>query len=338
MGRNKVDVGIKWQIIGMYKTGKPSREIGRQLGVSKTCVNQTVAKFLATGSVIDLPRVGRPRVTTPREDRTLAIIAKKNRTASIPTIQRQYLDRTGLAISRMTCSRRLRSQGLYSHVALKKPFLTDISRRNRRIWCSQKKNWGMERWNKVLFSDEARFQLFPNQRIRVRRTSTEKFLPECLSPTVQGGGGSVMIWGCFSGIGTGILRFTDGTMNSAEYISTMKDNMLPSAKKLHNNYFVYQQDNAPCHKSRATMKWFEDNEVPLLTWPSRSPDLNPIENLWRYMGMKLRPCKPKNRNELREALSTIWNDITVEQCQKLVNSMPKRVRLCHRAGGGPIDY
>lgn len=112
----------------------------------------------------------------------------------------------------------------------------------------------------------------------------------------------------------------------------------PSAHYLHNNYFVFQQDNAPCHKSRATIAWFEENGIPLLQWPSRSPDLNPIENIWRIMGMRLRAYKPNNLQELRELLSTIWNGIPVQQCRNLVNSMPRRVRLCLRAGGGSIDY
>ena len=63
-----------------------------------------------------------------------------------------------------------------------------------------------------------------------------------------------------------VLRFIQDTMNSEEYIQTMKDNMLPSAQKLHNGYFVYQQDNAPCHKSAATMEWFEQEGIPLLEW------------------------------------------------------------------------
>ncbi|KAJ8885368.1 hypothetical protein PR048_011565 [Dryococelus australis] len=122
----------------------------------------------------------------------------------------------------------------------------------------------MEMWGKVLFSDESRFQLFPNQRVRVKCTTTEKFLPECLSIAVQGGGDSVMIWGCMSANGTGILRFINGSMDSKECTSTMKGNMIPFAEKLHGCYFVYQQDNAPCHKSRTTMYWFKDNEVPVL--------------------------------------------------------------------------
>lgn len=338
MGRKSVKEEVKWQVIGMRKCGLSFRVIASKLGISKTCVENTVNKHAMTTTVSDARRSGRPKVTSPREDRTISGIAKRNRRAAIPTIQREFQEKTGKSVSPMTCSRRLRSAGLHSYVAIRKPLLTSISRKNRRIWCRSKKNWRMERWGKVLFSDESRFQLFPNQRIRVRRTPTEKFLPECLSPAVQGGGDSVMIWGCMSQNGVGILRFISGSMDSKEYISTMKENMIPSAEKLHRRYFVYQQDNAPCHKSHATMQWFEDNEVQLLEWPSRSPDLNPIENLWQIIGTRVAAYRPANRHELREAISTIWNNISVQECQKLVQSMVKRVQLCLKAKGGPIDY
>lgn len=238
----------------------------------------------------------------------------------------------------MTISRRLGEAGLQSYVPLKKPLLNNTHKRNRRNWCKTRKNWYMEHWGKVMFSDESRFVLYSSRKVRVRRTPTEKFLPECLVPAVQGGGSSVMIWGCMSAAGTGILRFIDGSMDSQEYIETMKDNMLPSAQKLHNGYFVFQQDNAPCHKSAATMAWFERKGIPLLPWPARSPDLNPIENLWNIIGLRVASRQPRNVQELREKISEVWNEVTPEECQKLVQSMRKRVQMCLKHKGGPIDY
>ncbi|KAJ8884806.1 hypothetical protein PR048_011002 [Dryococelus australis] len=255
------------------------RVIASKLGISKLSVKQAINKHTKSATVADLPQSGRPKITPPREDRTIAGISKPHRRASIPTIQRELQEKTLKSASPMTCSGRLRSAGLESYDAIKKTFLTAISCKNRRIWCKSKKNWRMERWGEVRFGDESRFNLFPNQRVRVRSTTNEKFLPECLTPAVQGGGDSVMMWGCMFANGTGILPFINGSMDSKEYIRTMKDNMIPSAEKLHGRYFVYRQANAPCHKSRATMQWFEGNERPVLEWPSRSPDLNPTENL-----------------------------------------------------------
>lgn len=338
MGKKSVSESIKWQIIGMSRCNQTQREIAAKLGVSKTCVLNTIKTFQTSGGVAEKPRTGRPRITSRREDRYIGKLAKQNRKSSASQIKRNFLSRTGCVVSRSTILRRLKSQGLFSYVPLKKPLHTAQSRKVRRNWCRSKLNWGMEHWCKVLFSDEARFQLHSSRKVRVWRTPTEKFLPACLQSTTQGGGGSVMVWGCMSAKGVGILRLISGSMNTTEYVSTMNENMLPSADKLHQRYFVFQQDNAPCHKSRVTQQWFESKDIPVLEWPPRSPDLSPIENLWNIIGHRLGMYKPTNVHELRESIAEIWNSISDSDCLNLVRSMPNRIRACIKNAGGPIDY
>ncbi|KAJ8891891.1 hypothetical protein PR048_004447 [Dryococelus australis] len=197
----------------MRKCGMSYRATASKLGICKT--KQTYEERHC--SRLAAERSGRPKIASLREDRTIAGSSRRHRRTSIPIIQRGFMEKTCKSASPMNCSRRLHSAGLGSYVAIIKPLQTAISGKNRRIWCNTKKNWRMERLPKVLFSDESRLQLFPNQRVRVRRTTTEKFLPEYLSPAVQGGGDSVMIWGCMSANGTGILRFVNGSMDFKEY-------------------------------------------------------------------------------------------------------------------------
>ena len=190
----------------------------------------------------------------------------------------------------------------------------------------------------MVFTEESRFELFPKRKVRVRRTATERFLPACVAPAVQQGGESVMVLGCITFEGPGELHFVDGSMNSDSYCRIMEEVMLPCVTRLLGESFILQPDNAPCHKSRQTMQWFADNDVEVLPWPARSLDLNPIENIWNTMAQRLAKKKPSSKNELRLMLAHLWRQITKDECLKLIDSMPKRVKECKRARGGPIDY
>ena len=83
---------------------------------------------------------------------------------------------------------------------------------------------------------------------------TSFITPRTPSP-VKHGGGSIMLWGCFSSAGTGKLVKIEGMMDGAKYREVLEGNLLQSSRDLRLGWrFTFQQDNNPKHTAKATLK------------------------------------------------------------------------------------
>ena len=190
-----------------------------------------------------------------------------------------------------------------------------------------------------MFSDESRFLTFSHRRRSIRRPlGSNRFDPRFTQKTMKHPAG-VMVWGCFSAKGRGGLHFLEKgkTMNSARYIMTLEEHLLTHMHVLGTSIFM--QDNAPCHTSRKTKKWFVDAELEVLEWPGNSPDLNPIENLWHQAKMKLQRRNTSSVPKLIKAIKEMWvKDMDAAYCKSLVHSMPRRLQRVIDAKGEMTKY
>uniref|UniRef100_A0A8R1EQ29 HTH_Tnp_Tc3_2 domain-containing protein n=1 Tax=Caenorhabditis japonica TaxID=281687 RepID=A0A8R1EQ29_CAEJA len=153
------------------------------------------------------------------------------------------------------------------------------------------------------------FVTSPNEPVPSRRTIRRRlqvaglYAPQYQCPTVKHGGGSEMVWGCFSDTSMGPLKRI--------------------------------QDNDPKHTSGHVANWFR---VDLLEWPSQSPDLNPIEHMWEELEQRLKGFRASNANQIFAQLEAAWKSIPMTVVQTLLDSMPRRCQAVIDAKGYPTKY
>ncbi len=246
-----------------------------------------------------------------------------------------------ISVGKDTVGRILKRKGLGSYIAVRKPLLTIKDRIKRLNWCRQRQYWTVDKWSTVLFSDESNFEVFNRKgKVWVKRLKHEKYLPRFITPRLQGGGGSAGIWGCFSHAGTGVSRIYTGRINQYLYIDTLEECLLPSAQLLigGNSPFMFQQDGAPAHTAHSVQDWFSQSNVELLPWCARSPDLNPIENIWAWMDRRMMSQQITSIEHLKEVLHETWLSIPHDLCINLIESMPRRIKECIKNKGGHFRY
>ena len=96
-----------------------------------------------------------------------------------------------------------------------------------------------------------------------------------------------MVWGMIFSIGHIFVKMEPGRINSDTYNNLMKDTTIPLKRNILPDGFVLQQDNCSILVFKKSLDFFEETGIEPLPWPTRSPDLNIIENVWSMLSSRV---------------------------------------------------
>jgi len=193
-------------------------------------------------------------------------------------------------------------------------------------------------WRHVIFSDEKKFNLDGPDGFQYYWHDLRKEPQYCSKR--QAGGGSLMVWGAVGYRGVFELVFIEHTVKAPEYLRMLQQHLVQQAVNVVGPTFVFQQDCASIHTAKVVQEWFRQNDIAVLDWPSKSPDLNIMENLWGLLVRRVYANGKQfdTRAELKTALIAAWASLGEETIAPLYASLPRRVFELIKAQGGPTKY
>jgi hypothetical protein len=131
-------------------------------------------------------------------------------------------------VSATTIRKSLHHQGMKAVRTINKPLLTHEHKRKRMEFARLHRDWIIEKWKQVIFSDETGIVARPSDAHKLRWVKKIQGLnPRLVVPIVQSGGVSILIWGCISNHGLHDLVLLGGKLTGLSYIKVLYQHLLP---------------------------------------------------------------------------------------------------------------
>jgi hypothetical protein len=240
-------------------------------------------------------------------------------------------------------SRYLHQTRVRSRIAPKKTFLTKLHQRRRLEFARKYHHWTPAQRERIIWTDKSTFELGKYSRvIRVwHQHSSEKYLASCITPTFKSSRTSYMIWAAFaSNQKSRIVFMPKDQRKASDFVELVYNGELIHFLTSNPSGVILMEDGAPIHRSKLSTTWRELRMINKLEWPTNSPDLNPIENMWKILkDVVQNPIQygrdnPRSLEEFQGVIESEWKIFSGDNLLYLCQSMPRRLQAVIDAKGG----
>ena len=264
-----LSVDVQNDLKSMLINEVPYSIISSRLGLSKSTISSYSNKWFPNRK---RNLGGRPIVVANKTKSLIKKMVLSGELLTATDVQRKLWN-LGYELTVKTSANVLKSMNFFSAIKKKKPLLSKKHQQDRLKFAKRYKNWTVDDWRRVVFSDETKINVWGSDGCKYYWSRPgDKLKPHHLDLTAKHGGGNIMMWGCMTYWGPGYAcQVYDGTMKSEDY-----QHILDTVYRNTMEYYdldwpkmYFQDDNDPKHRSVSTKKWIEEQNIKVLEdWPA----------------------------------------------------------------------
>jgi transposase len=329
MSHSRLSPEERYRIWFLYdESGLDYSQIASETGHHYNTVKHWIEHYKVEKEMEDKARSGAPRKSTPEEDSYM--VSRANRDDwTAPQIQSGLQRKHHKQVSVKTIQNRLRAAGLrYKSTKVKSPLKPEHCKERLRFSLRSKGR----RWDRILFTDYAKYELGSRKRFAWTRTGERKFAERKVHPP------NFNFWLSFGRSGPGVLHMFDENLTGDMHVDIILKYAPKAARKLFSGKWYLLTDNDPKTVTRDRLKKLENANIDRLSFPRYSNELNVSENIINIVKNNTAERNPENIAQAKKYLKEEFENLPLDIFQGLVDSMDDRCQAVIDAKGGYTDY
>jgi ketohexokinase/beta-glucosidase len=295
-----------------------------------------MAQLAQKGAIVDKVRDVRPRKNTTRLHRQIAQVKRQTPRAAARVLTSKVNAKNKAPVSVRTVRRALHEMNYHWRLPGRKK-LTSLQKAARLEFAREHED---DVWRETWSFDEAYFNLNRHSNKCWVSTSTEESVQEAKRTSAQE---KISIGICFaiSRDRKSALCFLPKNWSGRDLVKVFEETLLPSIqwpkKPSQRQRFIIDNDGR--HQMDVWKRYVLRVQLHAISpWPSNSPDLNPIENLFAWMKRYVEDRSPTNEQELRQTVTDAFNNIPEAHLAHYMDSLKSRMTQTIAANGARINY